>query len=55
MRVSVAWRPTDPMHVDLSFVAQEVRLNAEAGAQPAYGDYVVQRPLDQYAHGEQME
>jgi iron complex outermembrane recepter protein len=55
MRASVAWRPTDPMHVDLSFVAQEVRLNAEAGAQPAYGDYVVQRPLDQYAHGEQME
>ena len=55
MRAAVAWRPTDPLHVDLSFVAQEVRLNSEAGAQPAYGDYVVQRPLDQYAHGEQME
>jgi iron complex outermembrane receptor protein len=55
MRTSVAWRPVDALHVDLSYVAQEVRLNAEAGAQPAYGDYVVQRPLDQYAHGEQME
>ena len=55
MRAAVAWRPVDPLHVDLSFVAQEVRLNAEAGAQPAFGDYVVQRPLDQYARGEQLE
>jgi len=55
VRTSIAWRPMDALHVDLSYIAQEVRLNAEAGAQPAYGDYVVQRPLDQYAHGEQME
>ncbi|HEY6925935.1 MAG TPA: TonB-dependent receptor, partial [Steroidobacteraceae bacterium] len=55
MRAAIAWRPIDGLHVDASYVAQEVRLNAEAGAQPAFGDYVVQRPLDQYAHGEQME
>jgi iron complex outermembrane recepter protein len=55
MRAAVTWRPIDPLHVDLSYVAQEARLNSEAGAQPAYGDYVVQRPIDQYARGVQME
>jgi len=54
-RAAVSWKPIDPLHVDLSFVAQEVRLNAEAGAQPAYGDYVVQRALDQYEHGKDLE
>ena len=54
-RAAVTWKPIDPLHVDLSFVAQEVRLNSEAGAQPAYGDYVIQRPLDQYERGEDME
>ena len=55
LRAAVTWRPIDPLHVDLSYVAQEARLNSEAGAQPAYGDYVVQRPIDQYARGVQME
>ena len=54
-RAAVSWKPIDPLHVDLSFVAQEVRLNSEAGAQPIYGDYVVQRALDQYEHGKDME
>jgi outer membrane receptor protein involved in Fe transport len=54
-RGALLWKPSDSLHVDLSFVAQEVRLNAEAGAQPAYGDYVVQRPLDQYEHGKDLE
>jgi iron complex outermembrane recepter protein len=54
-RAAVSWKPSDPLHVDLSFVAQEVRLNSEAGAQPAFGDYVVQRGLDQYERGEDME
>jgi iron complex outermembrane recepter protein len=54
-RGAVTWKPNDSLHVDLSYVAQEVRLNAEAGAQPAFGDYVVQRPLDLYSHGEDLE
>lgn len=54
-RAALAWKPSDSLHLDLSFVAQEVRLNSEAGAQPAYGDYVVQRPLDQYERGKDME
>jgi iron complex outermembrane recepter protein len=54
-RAALAWKPTDALHLDLSFVAQEVRLNSEPGAQPAYGDYVVQRPLDQYSRGEALE
>ena len=52
---AVSWKPTDALHVDASYVAQEVRLNSEAGAQPAFGDYVVQRPLDLYSRGEDME
>ena len=54
-RAALAWHPTDALHLDLSYLAQEVRLNAEPGAQPAFGDYVVQRPLDQYARGEDTE
>ena len=54
-RGAVTWKPTDSLHLDLSYVAQEVRLNSEAGAQPAYGDYVIQRPLDLYGRGEQLE
>ncbi|MDB6010441.1 MAG: hypothetical protein JWL65_2691 [Gammaproteobacteria bacterium] len=54
-RGAVTWKPTDSLHLDLSYVAQEVRLNSEAGAQPAFGDYVIQRPLDLYGRGEQTE
>ena len=54
-RGAVTWKPTDSLHLDLSYVAQEVRLNSEAGAQPAFGDYVIQRPLDLYGRGEQLE
>jgi iron complex outermembrane receptor protein len=54
-RSAVTWKPTDSLHIDLSYVAQEVRLNAEAGAQGAFGDYVVQRPLDLYSRGEDLE
>ena len=55
VRGAVTWHPMDPLRVDLSYVAQEVRLNSEAGAQPAFGDYVVQRSLDHFARGEEME
>jgi iron complex outermembrane recepter protein len=55
VRGAVAWKPIDALHVDLSYAAQEVRLNSQAGAQPAFGDYVVQRPLDLYSRGEDME
>jgi iron complex outermembrane recepter protein len=54
-RAAVSWKPLDPLRVDLSFAAQEARLNAEAGAQPAFGDYVVQRALDLYSRGEDLE
>jgi iron complex outermembrane receptor protein len=54
-RGAVTWKPTDALHVDLSYVAQEVRLNSEAGAQQAYGEYVIQRPLDLYSRGEDLE
>ena len=54
-RAAVAWKPTDALHVDLSYVAQEDRLNSEPGTQQAYGDYVVQRPLDLYSRGEDAE
>jgi len=55
VRGALAYKPTDAVHVDLSYVAQEVRLNSQAGAQPAFGDYVVQRSLDLYSRGEEME
>jgi len=54
-RAALAWKPNDAFHVDLSFVAQESRLNSEAGAQPVYGEYVVQRALDLYSRGEDLE
>ncbi len=54
-RVALAWQPMDSLRVDFSFAAQEARLNAEAGAQPAFGDYVVQRPLDLYSRGKDLE
>ena len=54
-RVAVSWKPLDPLRVDVSFAAQEARLNSEAGAQPAFGDYVVQRALDVYSRGEDLE
>jgi iron complex outermembrane receptor protein len=54
-RGALTWKPTDALHLDLSYVAQEVRLNSEAGAQPTFGDYVIQRPLDLYGRGEQLE
>jgi outer membrane receptor protein involved in Fe transport len=54
-RGAVTWQPIDSLHVDLSYAAQEARLNSEAGAQPAFGDYVVQRPLDLYSRGEDLE
>lgn len=55
MRGAVTWKPTDALHIDASYAAQEVRQNAEAGNQPRFGDYVVQRPLDLYSRGEEME
>jgi outer membrane receptor protein involved in Fe transport len=54
-RAAVTWKPSDSLHVDLSYAAQEVRMNSQAGAQQAFGDYVVQRPLDVYSRGEDME
>jgi outer membrane receptor protein involved in Fe transport len=54
-RAALSWKPIDPLHVDLSFVAQESRLNSEPGEQPALGDYLVQRPLDLYSQGEFLE
>jgi iron complex outermembrane receptor protein len=54
-RGAITWKPTDELHVDLSYAAQEVRLNSQASTQPAYGDYVVQRPLDLYSRGEDLE
>jgi iron complex outermembrane recepter protein len=33
-RGAVTWKPTDALHVDLSYVDQEDRLNSEAGTQP---------------------
>src|SRR5262249_17646518 len=54
-RAALSWKPIDPLSVDLNFAAQNVRLNAEAGAQPAFGDYVVQRPLDLYSRGVDKE
>ncbi|MEA3181519.1 MAG: iron complex outerrane recepter protein [Gammaproteobacteria bacterium] len=54
-RGSVSWKPTDSLHIDWSYVAQEVRLNSEAGVQPAFGEFVVQRPLDLYSRGEDLE
>jgi outer membrane receptor protein involved in Fe transport len=54
-RAAVSWKPLAPLHIDLSFVAQETRLNSEPGTQPAFGDYVVQRPLDSYSQGEFLE
>jgi iron complex outermembrane receptor protein len=54
-RGSITWKPTDALHVDASYIAQEVRLNSEAGAQQAFGDYVIQRPLDLYSRGEDLE
>jgi len=55
VRGAISWKPTDALHVEASYVAQEARLNAQAGEQPAFGDYVVQRPLDLYSRGEDME
>ena len=55
VRAALAWKPTDALHIDASYVAQESRLNAEAGVQPALGDYLIQRPLDLYSRGEGME
>jgi len=55
VRAAAAWKPTDALHIDASYVAQESRLNSEAGVQPALGDYLVQRPLDLYSRGEGME
>ena len=54
-RGAITWKPTDALHVDVSYIAQEVRLNSEAGAQQAVGDYVIERPLDQYSRGEDLE
>jgi len=54
-RATVTWKPTDALRVDVSYIDQESRLNSEAGAQPAYGDYVIQRPLDLYSRGEDLE
>lgn len=54
-RAAITWKPTDALHVDFSYAAQEDRLNSQAGTQPAYGDYVVQRPLDLYSAGEEAE
>jgi iron complex outermembrane recepter protein len=54
-RAALRWQPTDALHVDFSYAAQEDRLNSQAGTQPAYGDYVVQRPLDLYSPGEDAE
>lgn len=50
-RTALSWKPVDSLSVDLSFVAQSVRLNSEPGAQPAVGDYAVQRALDLYSRG----
>ncbi len=55
VRGALSWKPTDALHIDASYVAQESRLNSEAGVQPALGDYLVQRPLDLYSRGEGME
>jgi outer membrane receptor protein involved in Fe transport len=54
-RAAVRWKPTDALHVDFSYAAQEDRLDSQAGTQPAFGDYVVQRPLDLYSPGEDAE
>jgi len=55
MRAAVTWKPTDALHIDVSYATQEVRQNSEAGVQPRFGDYVVQRSLDLYSRGEDME
>jgi iron complex outermembrane recepter protein len=55
VRAAVTWKPTDALHIDASYVAQEVRQNSESGDQPRFGDYVVQRSLDLYSRGEDME
>ena len=55
VRAAVTWKPTDALHIDASYAAQEVRQNSQSGAQPRFGDYVVQRPLDLYSDGESME
>src|ERR1700722_6290236 len=40
-RGAVTWKPTDSLHLDLSYAAQEVRLNSEAGRKPAFGASVL--------------
>ena len=54
-RAALSWKPLDQLSVDLSYTAQGVRLHAEPGIQPAFGDYNVQRPLDLYARGQSKE
>lgn len=50
-RAALSWKPVDALSVDLSFTAQSVTLNSEPGAQPAIGEYAVQRALDLYSRG----
>jgi iron complex outermembrane receptor protein len=50
-RAAVSWKPIDDLRIDASYARQSVTLNSEPGAQPAFGDYVLQRPLDQFEHG----
>jgi outer membrane receptor protein involved in Fe transport len=54
-RAALTWHPTDQLHIDMSYAAQNVRLNAEPGVQQAIGDYEVQRPLDFYSRGGSTE
>lgn len=54
-RAAVTWKPTDALRIDLNYAQQGVRLNSEPPVQPAFGDYDIQRPLDQYERGRSNE
>jgi len=54
-RAAVAWKPTDALRIDLNYARQSVRLDAEPPVQPAFGDYNIRRPLDEYERGRSNE
>jgi iron complex outermembrane recepter protein len=54
-RLGVTWKPTDTLRLDLNYTQQGVRLNSEPPVQQTFGDYNVQRPLDQFERGKSSE
>jgi outer membrane receptor protein involved in Fe transport len=50
-RAALRWNATDRLRLDLSYAAQDVRLESQPNATPSIGEYETQRPLDQFAQG----